>query len=374
MAERLEKMDEFFAARLDTYEEHMLEEVVGCREGYKLAATLIPSGVKELLDLGCGTGLELDRIFERLPELSVTGIDLSDAMLGRLREKHPDKKLELIHGSFIGMDFGSDRFDAAVSFQSLHHLGHSKKTDIYRKIYSALRPGGLYVEGDYMVFTQSEEDELFAENARLRHLSGAAPDELYHFDTPCTVHNQLNMLRKAGFGDVREVWREGNTSVIVARKLPRIISIRHYPEYAVRAIDYFPGKFGVSRDIYDDCISNSLGASFQLPQWYLMTDDSDNIIGGAGIITNDFVSRMDIGPYLCALYIEPEWRCRGLAGLLIKRLESDAAKLGYERLYLCTDLQGFYERYGWKFIGHGYHPWGESSRIYISPKGEPEKK
>ena len=104
-----------------------------------------------------------------------------------------------------------------------------------------------------------------------------------------------------------------------------------------------------------------------------MTDDADNIIGGAGIITNDFVSRMDIGPYLCALYIEPEWRCRGLAGLLIKRLEDDAAALGYDRLYLCTDHTGFYERYGWKFIGTGYHPWGESSRIYISPKRDEKK-
>ena len=373
MAEQLERMEEFFASRLDGYDEHMLDEVEGCRDGYGIVAGLVPSGVKTLLDIGCGTGLELERLFERLPEVSVKGVDISEAMLGRLKEKYPDKNIELVCGNYVGMDFGRDKFDAAISFQSLHHLGHSQKTEVYRSIYSSLSPGGVYIEGDYMVLTQSEEDEFFAENVRMRHLQGIRSDEPYHFDTPCTVHNQLNMLRKAGFGEVREIWREGSTSVIFARKQPRIVSVRRYPEYAVRAIDYFPDKFGVAREIYDDCITNSLGSSFPLPQWYLMTDDEDNIIGGAGVITNDFVSRMDIGPYLCALYIEPEWRCRGLAGLLIKRLEEDAAALGYDRLYLCTDHTGFYERYGWKFIGTGYHPWGESSRIYISPKRDEKK-
>ncbi len=373
MTEPLERMDEFFAARLKGYDEHMLNDVEGCRDGYGVMAALLPSGVKTLLDLGCGTGLELDRIFERLPDVSVTGVDLSEAMLERLREKHPDKRMKLVCQSYVGMDFGHSRFDAAVSFQSLHHLGHAQKTDVYRSVYAALRPGGIYIEGDYMVLTQSEEDELFAESARLRHLQNIAPGELYHFDTPCTVHNQIHMLRKAGFGEVREVRREGNTSILLARKLPRIVSVRHEPGYAARAVDYFPDKFGVAREIYDDCIANSLASPSPLPQWYLMTDDEDNIIGGAGIITNDFVSRMDLGPYLCALFIEPEWRCRGLAGLLIEHLERDAAELGFERLYLCTDHMSFYERYGWRCIGVGHHPWGEASRIYVSPRLDGEK-
>lgn len=365
MSERLEKMDEFFASRLADYDEHMLNHVVGCKEGYQIVAKHIPSGVKKLLDLGCGTGLELEPILERLPDLSVTGVDLSSPMLDRLHGKFPDKNLNLICGSYIDMDFGCDLYDAAISFETLHHFSHSEKLDIYKNIFAALRPGALYIEGDYMVLTQSEEDELFAESARLRHIQNIQKGELYHFDTPCTINNQITMLRKAGFGEVSHIWREGGTSIIVARKLPRIVSVRKYPEYAERAIRYFPQKFGVAREIYDDCITNSLNSTSTLPQWYLMTDSHDNIIGGAGIIPNDFVSRMDIGPYLCALYIEPEWRCRGLAGILINRVKEDAARFGYENLYLCTDLQGFYERYGWHFIGYGHHPWGDTSRIYV---------
>ena len=366
MSDILEKMDDFFTSRLDGYDEHMLNYVKGCREGYVVAANSLPRGITNLLDLGCGTGLELAPIFERTPDLAVTGVDLSAAMLGRLKEKFADKNIDLIHSSYIGMDFGTDKFDAAISFESLHHLNHSEKAALYKKLYASLIPGGIYVEGDYMVRTQSEEDELFAENARLRHIQNIPAGEYYHFDTPCTINNQITMLRKAGFGEVTHVWREGGTSIIVARKLPRIISVRKYPEYTERAVNFFSSKFNISHDIYDNCIANSLGSRSPLPQWYLMTDNNDNIIGGAGIIPNDFVSRMDIGPYLCALYVEEEWRGRGLAGLLIKRIESDAAALGFENLYLCTDHTSFYERYGWHFIGYGFHPSGDKSRIYMS--------
>ena len=96
MAEQLERMEDFFASRLDGYDEHMLDEVEGCRDGYGIVAGLVPSGVKTLLDIGCGTGLELERLFERLPEVSVKGVDISEAMLGRLKEKYPDKNIELV--------------------------------------------------------------------------------------------------------------------------------------------------------------------------------------------------------------------------------------------------------------------------------------
>jgi len=84
----LEKMEDFFTARVDGYDEHMLNEVKGCKEGYIKMAELIPDGTESILDLGCGTGLELDEIFKRLPDVSLVGIDLTQAMLDKLRQKH----------------------------------------------------------------------------------------------------------------------------------------------------------------------------------------------------------------------------------------------------------------------------------------------
>ena len=70
----MERMEAFFAARVEEYDAHMIEEVEGCREAYEEMAKWVPDTCQTLLDLGCGTELELDAIFKRLPALHVTGI------------------------------------------------------------------------------------------------------------------------------------------------------------------------------------------------------------------------------------------------------------------------------------------------------------
>ena len=213
----LEKMDDFFTVRLDGYDHQMLVNVEGCAEGYREVASLLPAGVKTLLDLGCGTGLELDEIFKAAPEISVTGIDMTPAMLAVLRQKHPDKALTLIEGDYFTVPFGESCFDAAVSVESLHHFTHAAKEVLYRRLFAALKPGGVYIECDYMVETQAEEDHYFAELVRLKREQGLAEDAFYHYDTPCTVANQMQLLRKAGFA-VHLHSRRGGTTVLTAVK------------------------------------------------------------------------------------------------------------------------------------------------------------
>lgn len=214
----LEKMSDFFSARVDGYDEHMIKDVGGCREGYPAMAALVPEQTERLLDLGCGTGLELDEIFKLLPEVEVTGIDLTEAMLRELRRKHPDKKLNLICGDYFTEYFGIEKYDCCVSFQTMHHFSHEKKTALYKKIRDALCDGGVYIECDYMVETQEEEDHWFAENLRIRKEQGIPEDAFYHYDTPCTINNQIAMLKAAGFGRVTRKLRVENTTIIVAQK------------------------------------------------------------------------------------------------------------------------------------------------------------
>ncbi len=216
--EKLEPMADFFERRVGMYDEHMLTDVEGCKEGYLKMTELIPEGCRELLDLGCGTGLELDFIFKRLPRLSVTGIDLSREMLSVLSQKHPDKNIELICDDYFKADLGEAVFDCAVSFQTMHHFGHGKKEELYKKIHTALKEDGIYIECDYMVETQSEEDFWFSENKRIRNEQGIGEGEFYHFDTPCTIENQIMLLKKGGFSSVSKVFRMENTTMLVARK------------------------------------------------------------------------------------------------------------------------------------------------------------
>lgn len=75
--EKLEKMAEFFTARVNDYDQHMMDNVYGDNEIFKQFANSLPSKTQKLLDLGCGTGLELGEIFKRFPNLEVTGVDLT---------------------------------------------------------------------------------------------------------------------------------------------------------------------------------------------------------------------------------------------------------------------------------------------------------
>ena len=214
----LETMSDFFTARTEMYDEHMLTEVEGCKEGYAKMASLVPDDVQTLLDLGCGTGLELEAIFGRIPQLKVTGIDLTASMLQKLREKFPDKDIKLICGDYFQVEFGENSFDCAVSFQTMHHFAKDKKLTLYKKIWESLKVGGAYIECDYMVLTQAEEDHWFSENDRLRHEQGIVGDEFYHYDTPCTVDNQIELLKKSGFSSVEQVFRMENTTMLIAKK------------------------------------------------------------------------------------------------------------------------------------------------------------
>ncbi|MDF9759542.1 N-acetylglutamate synthase-like GNAT family acetyltransferase [Peribacillus simplex] len=95
-------------------------------------------------------------------------------------------------------------------------------------------------------------------------------------------------------------------------------------------------------------------------------EDSGGIIGCAGLISNGFISRMDLWPWICALYIENSYRGRSLGKELLLRAKADAEKAGFNKIFLCTDHIGYYEKYGFTYIGDRYHPWGSSSRIYES--------
>lgn len=216
----MEEMTSFFSKRADGYDTHMLTNVSGCKEGYITMATLIPKSCRSLLDLGCGTGLELDEIFKVLPEVEVTGIDLTQEMLNKLEQKHQGKSIHLICGSYFDVPFGSSTYECAISFQTLHHFSHNMKTRLYQKIHQALTPDGLYIECDYMVENQEEEDFYYAENIRIRKELGIPDADFYHYDTPCTISNQITMLKNAGFSEVQLVFRIGNTTILVARKVP----------------------------------------------------------------------------------------------------------------------------------------------------------
>ena len=215
----LERMDEFFDRRLEGYDEHMLTEIESAQEFYPFTAACLPDTPGcALLDLGCGTGLELEYYLKRNPSANVTGIDMAPGMLGALRAKFPEKDMNLILGSYFDVPFGEAVFDAAVSVESLHHFTQAEKTPLYQKLCRAIKPGGVFILTDYFAPSDELESEYRQELLRLKAAQGIADDAFYHYDTPLTVAHETQALKAAGFASVEVLGQWGNTVTLCAKR------------------------------------------------------------------------------------------------------------------------------------------------------------
>ena len=215
----LEKMAEFFENRLNGYDEHMMTGIEAADEFYPFTASLLPTAKgSRVLDLGCGTGLELEKYFPLCPSARVTGIDLSEAMLNALKKKFTDKDITLIVGSYFDVPLGENVFDAAVSVESLHHFTKDEKIPLYKKLYTALRANGYLILTDYFAATDDEEQTHRNNLNALKAEQGIRDDEFYHYDTPLTVQHETEALLEAGFASVQVLKSWGTTYTIKAVK------------------------------------------------------------------------------------------------------------------------------------------------------------
>lgn len=215
----LEKMSDFFNHRLDGYEAHQLHAIEQADVFYPFTARQLPAqACARVLDLGCGTGLELGYYFALNPTAEITGIDLAGDMLDALRRKFPHKRMNLVQGSYFTVPFGESCYDAVVSVESLHHFTQEQKIPLYQKVYKALVPGGRLILTDY--FAESDEQERFfrCEWLRLKEEQGICDGEFYHYDTPLTVAHEMEALRQAGFTRVEEVEHWGATHLLRGEK------------------------------------------------------------------------------------------------------------------------------------------------------------
>ena len=126
------------------------------------------------------------------------------------------------------------------------------------------------------------------------------------------------------------------------------ITLRQMPQLKEQAAIWFHDKWKVPKEAYLECMEAYLNNEIEYG-WYLCLD-GDRIIGGLGVIENDFHNRKDLTPNVCAVYTKKEYRCQGIAGQLLDIVVKDMKAKGISPLYLITDHITFYERYGWEFL------------------------
>ncbi len=215
----LEKMDEFFNRRVNGYEEHQLTAIEGAEEFYPFTASVLPKeNNAKVLDLGCGTGLELKYYFKINPTAEVTCIDIAKDMLRVLKEQFRDKSINIIEGSYFDIPFENSFYNAVVSVESLHHFSKEEKLPLYKKVFQTLQDNGYFILTDY--FANSNEEEIFFQKVleRLKEQEEINDHEFYHFDTPLTVEHEMQILLEAGFSYVEIVNKWGATCIVKAIK------------------------------------------------------------------------------------------------------------------------------------------------------------
>lgn len=210
-----EKMADFFSKRIDHYDKVHL---TNWSEEYAHIADYFDTPLHSLLDIGCGTGLEFTSIYQRFPNVEITGIDLSGDMLDRLRDKYTDQNIHLIQADYFEYPLEPEAYDAALSFETLHHFKYQKKQQIYNKLHQTIKRGGYYIECDYIACCPEEEALCLELHEWKRKESRIPEDTFIHIDIPLTLEHQIQLMTNAGFRNIRVLYENGGTMIIRADK------------------------------------------------------------------------------------------------------------------------------------------------------------
>lgn len=216
----LERIDAYFNSISETYDKRMQRPMTD-EDGYivRTAAVFPQRENVQLLDLGCGTGLELLPLLQREDGLRVTAIDCSEQMLDKLRVNLADymDRVQPITADFLTADFGVERYDGALAVMALHYYTHEQKLALFRRVRLSLKHNGFFILTDRFAPVQGYEDFCRSELEEKRK-AAHQPEGNYHYFAPLTVANEAAILFRAGFSQVQVCWAKSNTAVIVAMK------------------------------------------------------------------------------------------------------------------------------------------------------------
>jgi tRNA (cmo5U34)-methyltransferase len=193
---------------------------------YRRTTDLIPAHAGHILDLGAGTGLLSAHVRSWYPEAHIHLLDVSAPMIDRARQRLAgDTNVSYEVADYTTADLG-ENYDAIVSALSIHHLDDPAKQSLFARIFSALRPGGVFVNAEQVAGPTPALDELYRKLwlEQVRE-AGATPtqiaDSLFRQqdDRCASVEDQLAWLRASGFTDA-DCWFKDNRFAVLAGTRP----------------------------------------------------------------------------------------------------------------------------------------------------------
>lgn len=213
---KTETMSEFFDKRASSYEAHMKGFMQYLDDYYNAVAANIPRSNKiiNVLDLGCGTGMQTIKLLEKCPNAKILALDVSPEMLGIYNNKMSahNANIKTRNLSIFDYEYPLDTFDYIIATEMMHHFTCLEKEYIYKRINLSLKITGLYIEADYHSMTQDEYNrsmQIYNENS--------CKKGKYHIDIPMMYDSQIQVLKKA-FAGVKEIFHNTNHYVLCMTK------------------------------------------------------------------------------------------------------------------------------------------------------------
>jgi ubiquinone/menaquinone biosynthesis C-methylase UbiE len=214
---KIDNMDIHFNKCASDYDRHFYEDLGMCEFYDEIEKQINICGKpKNILVLGCGTGLEIERIKY---SAKVTAIDISSGMLDELNKKklYEQVTLNTICGSYFDMTFGEKEFDMVLSTYSFHHFMLQQKSQLYSKIYGCLKTNGYFINGDTVCRDKETEIMLKNKAEELYQRQGLLFGSM-HIDVPLALNTELALLSDAGFSVISLEKRWDKTALLKAIK------------------------------------------------------------------------------------------------------------------------------------------------------------
>jgi len=183
--------------------------------------------VKNILDVGAGTGLMSAFFHEKYPEAKITLVDISSAMLKKAEERFEGKEnINFINADFATVDLPEDHYDLVVSGLAIHHLPNELKQQLFGKIVKTLKSGGWFINADQVLGETELAEKVYTENWKnhveqnhnLTEEEKHGAFERIKVDIMAPLKSQLEWLEHAGLQNANCYYQYYNFVVFAANK------------------------------------------------------------------------------------------------------------------------------------------------------------
>jgi tRNA (cmo5U34)-methyltransferase len=222
-------IDNAFNKSAEYYDDWIKKALPSCDELFAAAVDSIPFGATDpikVLDLGAGTGLFSWYILQKFHQADFTLLDIADKLLEIAKERfasHP-QQFQTIIQDYKNLEL-STKFDLIISSLSIHHLQDEEKKQLFKKVYSHLKPHGVFINVDQIKGPTDVFQTLYWSNWLDKVRQADATEEQIQesiqrrteFDKDATLLDQLSWLHSAGFNQVDCLYKNFFVGVFFAR-------------------------------------------------------------------------------------------------------------------------------------------------------------